>query len=376
MRQIIDDKKLINVIHVVRVTSIYGGHVISSIGISYFLSKLSELNISLYLDTTEKKIELPDLPKRTIVLNSSSPLKFLIKLYRNFKIDNPDIIHIHGAWSLITLLSCIYGYLFNIPYVIHTHGMLSTWSIQHKYIKKNIALFLYQKWCLKKSQLIFLTSLSEYNDLCKIVLNVNSIVINQGIFFQIPKIIDRFLKDPKRIRNVLFLSRLHPVKGIYELLEAWKVLNPSNWVLNIAGPNEGNTLDKVMAFIKLHNLDNSVKVLGAADSFLRFKLFSSADLFILPSHSENFGIVILESLSFGVPVITTKNTPWKTLEDNACGWWVDMNINALYSALDQAISLSDVERENMGKRGFELSQKYDNGLLSKKILLEYLRLLR
>ena len=75
-------------------------------------------------------------------------------------------------------------------------------------------------------------------------------------------------------------------------------------------------------------------------------------------------------------VITTKNTPWKTLEDNACGWWVDMNINALYSALDQAISLSDVERENMGKRGFELSQKYDNGLLSKKILLEYLRLLR
>ena len=53
-----------------------------------------------------------------------------------------------------------------------------------------------------------------------------------------------------------------------------------------------------------------------------------------------------------------------------------MNINALYSALDQAISLSDVERENMGKRGFELSQKYDNGLLSKKILLEYLRLLR
>jgi glycosyltransferase involved in cell wall biosynthesis len=169
---------------------------------------------------------------------------------------------------------------------------------------------------------------------------------------------------------------LHPVKGIYELLEAWKVLNPSNWVLNIAGPNEGNTLDKVMAFIKLHNLDNSVKVLGAADSFLRFKLFSSADLFILPSHSENFGIVILESLSFGVPVITTKNTPWKTLEDNACGWWVDMNINALYSALDQAISLSDVERENMGKRGFELSQKYDNGLLSKKILLEYLRLLR
>jgi glycosyltransferase involved in cell wall biosynthesis len=218
--------------------------------------------------------------------------------------------------------------------------------------------------------------LSEYNDLCKIVLNVNSIVIDQGIFFQIPKIIDRFLKDPKRIRNVLFLSRLHPVKGIYELLEAWKVLNPSNWVLNIAGPNEGNTLDKVMAFIKLHNLDNSVKVLGAADSFLRFKLFSSADLFILPSHSENFGIVILESLSFGVPVITTKNTPWRALEENDCGWWVDMNVHALQLTLKHAMGLSDIERERMGRRGFDLSRNYDTGLASKKIFIEYSKLLK
>ena len=61
-------------------------------------------------------------------------------MHSNFKRDDPNIIHIHGTWSLITFLSCVYGYLCNIPYVIHPHGMLSKWSFDHKYIKKNIAL--------------------------------------------------------------------------------------------------------------------------------------------------------------------------------------------------------------------------------------------
>jgi glycosyltransferase involved in cell wall biosynthesis len=367
---------LINVVHVVSAASMYGGHVISSIGISKSLSELNELNISLYLDVEERTMEFYELPNQHFYLNSKSFLQFLVNLYNSFKRDNPNIIHIHGTWSLITFLSCIYGYLCNIPYVIHPHGMLSTWSFSHKYIKKNIAYLLYQKWCLKNSKLIFLSSLSEYNDLCKLRLNLNCVVIEQGVSFLSPNNISKLTLDSLRIRNVLFLSRLHPVKGIYELLEVWKFLNPSNWILNIAGPNEGDTLGKVLAYIKLHNLVNSVRILGPANRQLRSELFEGADLFILPSHSENFGIVILEALSFGVPVITTKNTPWRVLEENDCGWWVDMNVHALQLTLKHAMGLSDIERERMGRRGFDLSRNYDTGLASKKIFIEYSKLLK
>lgn len=367
---------MINVLHVVSAPSIYGGHVISSVGISKALSKLDEFNVSLYLDVEDREIFFSDLPKKHRFLNSKSFFKFLYKLYSNLKRDDPNIIHIHGAWSLITFLSCFYGYLCNIPYVIHPHGMLSKWSFNHKYIKKNIAYFLYQRWCLKNSKLIFLTSPSEYKDLCKLELNLNCIVLEQGLVFSSPTNITKLSLDPLRIRNILFLSRLHPVKGIYELLEVWKVLNPSNWVLKIVGPNEGDTLDKILAYIKNNNLDNSVKVLGPADSILKSEFFKCADLFVLPSHSENFGIVILEALSFGVPVITTKNTPWEALEDNSCGWWVDMNINSLHLALKNAISLSDTEREAMGRRGFELSRNFKGGLAIEKISSEYFNLLK
>lgn len=367
---------MINVVHVASAPSIYGGHVISSVGISKALSELDELNISLYLDIEDRSMIFFDLPKKHLFLNSKSFFKFFYKLYNNFKRDDPNIIHIHGAWSLIMFLSCVYGYLFNIPYVIHPHGMLSKWSFDYKYIKKNIAYFLYQRWCLKNSKLIFLTSSAEYKDLYKLGSNLNYVVIEQGISFSSPNNIKKLPLDPLRIRNVLFLSRLHPVKGIYELLEVWKVLNPSTWVLKIAGPNEGDNLDKIMTYIKSHNLDNSVSVLGPADRLLKTELFEGADLFILPSHSENFGIVILEALSFGVPVITTKNTPWEVLEENSCGWWVDMNINALHLALKHAISLSDIEREVMGRRGFDLSRNYKGDLAFEKISSEYFNLLR
>ena len=365
---------MINVVHVVSATSMYGGHVISSIGISNALSELDELNISLYLDVQDRAMIFSDLPKKHLFLHSKSFFNFLYKLHRNFKRDNPNIIHIHGTWSLITFLSCVYGFFCNIPYVIHPHGMLSTWSFGHKYIKKKVAYLLYQKWCLKNSKLIFLTSLSEYEDLCKLKLNLNCIVVEQGVRFSSPTYVSKLALDSLRIRNVLFLSRLHPVKGIYELLEAWKILSPSNWVLQIAGPNEGDTLGKILAYIKLHGLDSSVKVLGPAYSLLRNELFKSADLFVLPSHSENFGIVVLEALSFGVPVITTKNTPWSDLESNNCGWWIDMNVHALQLTFKLAMGLSDIEREGMGRRGFDLSRNYDLDLVSKKILIEYSKL--
>lgn len=235
--------------------------------------------------------------------------------------------------------------------------MLSIWAIRHKSIKKNIAFFLYQKWCLVKSKLIIVTSLGEHNDVCNLGFGSKCFVAEQGIRF-LPKLGNHNVShSPFRKRNLLFLSRLHPVKGIYELLEAWRTLNPAGWVLNIAGPDEDGNLIKIKNFIAIHDLENSINILGPADDDMKSHLYSHADLFVLPSHSENFGIVILEALSFGLPVITTKNTPWKVIDEHFCGWCIDMN--KLLDTLLVAINLTDEERAKMGRSALKLARNYD-----------------
>ena len=81
------------------------------------------------------------------------------------------------------------------------------------------------------------------------------------------------------------------------------------------------------------------------------ELMSQAQLFVLPSRSENFAMTVGESLAVGVPVIATKGAPWAGLEAHACGWWVDHGHTALATALRTALLLPDAERRAMGARG-------------------------
>jgi len=86
---------------------------------------------------------------------------------------------------------------------------------------------------------------------------------------------------------------------------------------------------------------------------------ANSELFVLPTHSENFGLVIGEALAFGTPVITTKAAPWRDLETHHCGWWIENDPEALTAALAQAMSLSIEQRREMGRKGRQLvADKY------------------
>jgi len=87
------------------------------------------------------------------------------------------------------------------------------------------------------------------------------------------------------------------------------------------------------------------------DGDAKWNLLNSADVFVLPSHTENFGIVVAEALACEVPVITTKSTPWQELEEHNCGWWIEDTLPALTEAMETTLAMSREELAILGRRG-------------------------
>jgi glycosyltransferase involved in cell wall biosynthesis len=119
----------------------------------------------------------------------------------------------------------------------------------------------------------------------------------------------------------------------------------------IAGPDEGDHWPQVEEAIRRANLGEVFTYIGAIRDSDKWDLYRQADLFILPTHSENFGVVVAEALASGLPVITTKGAPWGEIVKENCGWWVEIGVDPLAKALREATSLPANALDNMGERG-------------------------
>jgi glycosyltransferase involved in cell wall biosynthesis len=170
---------------------------------------------------------------------------------------------------------------------------------------------------------------------------------------------------------VLFLSRIAPAKGLLNLINAWKQVCAEGWRLQIAGPNEDGHLAEVLARVKQADVGDSVEYIGVMDGEAKRQLYLCADIFVLPTFTENFGVVVAEALAHGLPVITTRGAPWADLETFDCGWWVDIGVGPLVLALREAMALSDDERCAMGARGRVYAQRYDWGGIAHQMVDVY-----
>jgi glycosyltransferase involved in cell wall biosynthesis len=142
-------------------------------------------------------------------------------------------------------------------------------------------------------------------------------------------------------------------------LEAWAALDSPGWLLQLAGPDEGGHLAEVQQRIAALGLAGRVQYLGSVDDAQKAKLYEDADLFVLPSLSENFGVVVAEALSHGIPVIATRGTPWQGLERHCCGWWVDPTVEGLSVALRDALQQQPAQLRDMGMRGQIYSREFN-----------------
>lgn len=236
--------------------------------------------------------------------------------------------------------------------------MLESWALNHKSWKKSLALVLYQRRDLESARLFIATAESEYRSIRVLGLRQAVAVIPNGVEFPLPDSL-AIHRPATPIRTVLFLSRVHPKKGLFNLLQAWHEVNPINWRLAIVGPDEGGHSAELQKKARELGIAGAVEFVSAVDGEEKARRYAGADVFVLPTFSENFGVVVAEALAHGLPVITTSGAPWADLVTHRCGWWVDIGVEPLAEALREAISLSDEERRAMGMRGRTYVQRYN-----------------
>jgi len=254
----------------------------------------------------------------------------------------PSVIHNHGMWTAMNHWASVRGRKSNIPTVIQPHGMLEAWSLEQKKIKKKFALWCYQKKDLESAAIFIATSEQEHASIRRLGLDQPIAIIPHGV--NMPPTESKLIQtgESKKNKTALFFSRIHPKKGIKDLLTAWARVKPLNWSLMIVGgTTDPAYFAEVKTTIKELNLTSSVQLVGRKEGGEKDIMFRSSDLFILPTYSENFGIVVLEALSYGLPVITTTETPWLDLNQKGCGWVVEPGSEYLVDPLEKATNLND-----------------------------------
>ena len=191
--------------------------------------------------------------------------------------------------------------------------------------------------------------------------------------FSDPKLLNLVPEFSKK-KTLLYLSRIHPSKGTYDLVNAWCSLGKrlEDWQLMLVGPGSPRHVKRLKRLLKERDSPSSVVYLGPLFGERRIAAYQACDIFVLPSYTENFGVVVAEALASGKPVIATHGVPWPILRERHCGWWVPNTVDALRSAIIQAISTGDGDRKCMGKRGKEfVLQEYAWPVIAKKFIGTY-----
>lgn len=288
---------------------------------------------------------------------------FLMNEFRIYlEKENPDIVHINGIWSPLNWGFQKVAQELKIKVVMSPHGMLESWILKRNPLKKKIALFLFQNQAIKKADHIHATAPMEAENIQALGFNNLITIIPNGIdLSEITQV-----KTLYGSKKIIFLSRIHPKKGIEILLQAWRNCDTTGWTLEIAGNGDQNYIEALNQ--SAQDLNN-IHFVGAKYGKDKWDFLRSADLMVLPTHSENFGIVVAEALAVGVPVITTQGTPWEDLEVQQCGWWINLSVTNLENTLVKAFNTPAKVLETMGKNGRKLIEdKYDIKAIGKKMV--------
>ncbi|MDJ0652838.1 MAG: glycosyltransferase [Xanthomonadales bacterium] len=268
--------------------------------------------------------------------------------------DGIELVHNHGLWMFPNRYARVTAHKGRMPLVTSPRGMLEPWSLQRSPLKKKLVWLLMEQANLRAAHGFHATSEQERLSIRRVGMKQPVAVIPNGLDSQPPSAPSVCDLHPqlKHKKWCLFLGRLHPKKGLDLLLQSWKAATVSpDWHLVIAGPDLTGYRPGLEAMIQQLGLTGSVSLVGMLDQPQKRSALAGASLLVLPSHSENFGIVVAEALMAGVPAVATTGTPWEVLEKTGAGWWIEATIPALTRTLASATQLDSAELRRRGQAG-------------------------
>jgi glycosyltransferase involved in cell wall biosynthesis len=263
----------------------------------------------------------------------------LIKMIRENKKLNPGelIVHIHSWWNTIAIFSCLVALLYKIPVVLSPRGMVTPYTLNNRnYFYKKLIHKLLGKHLLKHC-FIHATSEKEKRDISQVTRSIKGVGI-------IPNLVKYpAFNHPGQSANrgaqalkLLFLSRIEEKKGLELLMVALYELK-MHWQLTIAGQGEAQYIQHLKNICTQLKIERKITWIGEVNNAEKFEVYQNNDLLILPSHNENFGNVVIESLSVGTPVILSTEVglaPY-VLKNNL-GWVTELHAQKMAQVLSQA----------------------------------------
>jgi glycosyltransferase involved in cell wall biosynthesis len=266
------------------------------------------------------------------------------------------VIHTNSLWMMPNIYpaSAVRGT--NCKLMISPRGTLSPWALKRSRLRKRLMWYLGQRSALRAATCFHATSHEEVRQIRELGFSQpiaevpNGVCCPDGIALQ---------RDPARSHRVLlFLARIHPTKGVDLLLNEWRELSQKfpDWILRIAGPLNNSHAQQMMQLADRLSLKR-VEFLGEVTGESKSQTYQDADLYVLPTHSENFGISVAEALAHGLPAVVFEGAPWSGLNCHDAGWWIEHGASPLRETLQSAMSAGDEQRDKMGQNGRRWMQR-------------------
>lgn len=291
----------------------------------------------------------------TVIDKLSLPLLF--QVWKDIR--RADVVHVQAIFNTPIPLSLLYAVLYRKPVLLSPHGVLGDWvmgqgsKFKKSWLKFFIRPFANRIWWHATSAQEKREILQHFPE-AKVAVIPNAIdlkafeVVNPVTPSAFVKKFGKVAGTPSKI--IVSMGRLHKKKGFDILIAAFRqvLAKEPGAMLFIAGSDEGEE-SPLVDMIKMLGLEEKVFLTGNLEGQDKVDFLGNADLFVLPSRNENFGLVYAEALAAGTPIVASTETPWEEVEEAGCGRWVPHTAHATAKAMLDVLARDKEEMEKKAK---------------------------
>ena len=292
-----------------------------------------------------------------------------------------DLVHVHAIFSYASTIAMAIARIKNVPYITRPLGQLCEWSLQQSKLRKQIYLNVIERSNLLHSKSLHFTAEQEKIEFNQLGLNIPNFILPHGVYVPTPILdaktqVRKILHIPDQRPIILFMSRIHPKKGLEYLISALGKLKESNFALVIAGSGDPDYVNQIKDLLKTHDICDRTHMIGFVKSETKNLYLQGADIFALTSHSENFGIAAIEALAAGTPVLITDGVAIAPMvKEQAIGYVTKLDVEAIASIIQEFFDHPDIARQKGDRATLYIAEHYSWAKITRRLMAVYENLL-